>query len=93
MVNKNLDSQIHELRELRRMADELAAEIDTIQDAIKREMEATGVDRKRLEGHLEERHQQPHRHRRPEEGPARSGGTVHQDQHRPAVQRCLSRTV
>ena len=44
MVNKNLDSQIHELRELRRMADELAAEIDTIQDAIKREMEATGVD-------------------------------------------------
>lgn len=29
MVNKNLDSQIHELRELRRMADELAAAIDT----------------------------------------------------------------
>ena len=44
MVKKNLDSQIHELRELRRMADELAAEIDAIQDTIKREMEAAGVD-------------------------------------------------
>lgn len=44
MVNKNLDSQIHELRELRRMADELAAAIDTIQDAIKTEMTAAGVD-------------------------------------------------
>ena len=44
MVNKNLDSQIHELRELRRMADELAAAIDTIQDAIKAEMTAAGVD-------------------------------------------------
>lgn len=44
MVNKNLDSQIHELRELRRMADELAAKIDTIQDTIKCEMEAAGVD-------------------------------------------------
>lgn len=40
MLAKNLDSQIHELRELRRMADELAAEIDTIQDAIKAEMTA-----------------------------------------------------
>ena len=44
MVNKNLDSQIHELRELRRMADELTAAIDTIQDAIKAEMTAAGVD-------------------------------------------------
>lgn len=44
MVNKNLDSQIHELRELRRMADELATAIDTIQDAIKAEMTAAGVD-------------------------------------------------
>lgn len=44
MVNKNLDSQIHELRELRRMADELAAAIDTIQDAIKAETTAAGVD-------------------------------------------------
>lgn len=44
MVNKNLDSQIHELRELRRMADELAAAIDTIQNAIKAEMTAAGVD-------------------------------------------------
>lgn len=44
MVNKNLDSQIHELRELRRMADELTAAIGTIQDAIKAEMTAAGVD-------------------------------------------------
>lgn len=40
MLAKNLDSQIHELRELRRMADELAAAIDTIQDAIKAKMTA-----------------------------------------------------
>lgn len=44
MLAKNLDSQIHELRELRRMADELVAAIDTIQDAIKAEMTAAGVD-------------------------------------------------
>ena len=44
MLTKNLDSQIHELRELRRMADELTAAIDTIQDAIKAEMTAAGVD-------------------------------------------------
>lgn len=44
MLAKNLDSQIHELRELRRMADELAAAIDTIQDAIKAEMTAAGAD-------------------------------------------------
>lgn len=44
MLAKNLDSQIHELRELRRMADELAAAINTIQDAIKAEMTAAGVD-------------------------------------------------
>ena len=44
MLAKNLDSQIHELRELRRMADELAAEIDSIQDAIKAHMDAESVD-------------------------------------------------
>lgn len=44
MPAKNLDSQIHELRELRRMADELTAAIDTIQDVIKAEMTAAGVD-------------------------------------------------
>lgn len=44
MLAKNLDSQIHELRELRRMADELATAIDTIQDAIKAEMTAASVD-------------------------------------------------
>ncbi len=44
MLAKNLDSQIHELRELRRMADKLTAAIDTIQDAIKAEMTAADVD-------------------------------------------------
>lgn len=44
MLTKNLDSQIHELRELRRMADELAAEMESITDSIKRHMDAEGVD-------------------------------------------------
>lgn len=35
---------IQELRELRRMAEEIAAEIETLQDAIKSEMSARGVD-------------------------------------------------
>ena len=33
-----------ELRELRRMADELAAEIETVQDTIKAEMTARGTE-------------------------------------------------
>lgn len=44
MLAKNLDSQIHELRELRRMADELTAEMESITDSIKRHMDAEGVD-------------------------------------------------
>ena len=39
-----MDSKIKELRELRRMADEMAAEIETIQDGIKQEMTAREVD-------------------------------------------------
>ena len=39
-----MDSKINELRELRRMADELAAEIDSITDSIKAHMDAEGVD-------------------------------------------------
>ena len=38
-----VESKIRELRELRRMADELEAEITAIQDSIKAEMTATGV--------------------------------------------------
>lgn len=34
MSINEMDSKVKELRELRRMADELAAEIDSIQDAI-----------------------------------------------------------
>lgn len=39
-----LAAKVQELRELRRMADELAAEIDGLQDAIKQHMDAAGVD-------------------------------------------------
>lgn len=44
MSINEMDSKIKELRELRRMADELAAEIETIQDSIKAHMDAAGVD-------------------------------------------------
>ena len=39
-----LSSKVNELRELRRMAAEIDAEIETIQDAIKAHMSAAGVD-------------------------------------------------
>lgn len=44
MSINEMDSKIKELRELRRMADELAAEIDSITDSIKAHMDAEGVD-------------------------------------------------
>ena len=52
MSNTEIQSKVNELRELRRMADELAAEIEATQDAIKAHMTAidadtlTGVDYK-----------------------------------------------
>ena len=39
-----LNGKVKELRELRRMADELAAEIEALQDAIKAEMTAQDTD-------------------------------------------------
>ena len=39
-----MNSKVQELRELRRMAEELAAEIDGLQDAIKAEMDSRSVD-------------------------------------------------
>ncbi len=39
-----LTSKVQELRELRRMADELAAEMEALQDQIKAHMTAQGVD-------------------------------------------------
>lgn len=39
-----LTEKVNDLRELRRMADEIAAEIDAIQDQIKEHMTAAGVD-------------------------------------------------
>ena len=44
MSINEMDSKIKELRELRRMADELTAEMETIQDSIKAHMDAAGVD-------------------------------------------------
>lgn len=44
MSISEMDSKIKELRELRHMAEELAAEIDSIQDTIKAHMDAQGVD-------------------------------------------------
>ena len=44
MSTNELSAKIKELRELRRMADELAAEIESIQDSIKVEMTARAVD-------------------------------------------------
>lgn len=39
-----MDSKIKELRELRRMQEELAAEIEAIQDELKSHMDAHGMD-------------------------------------------------
>ena len=44
MSNNELNKSVQELRELRRMAEELEAEITTIQDSIKAAMTAQGVD-------------------------------------------------
>ena len=44
MSSKEMDRKIKELRELRRMADKLEAEIENITDTIKAEMTAQGVD-------------------------------------------------
>ena len=44
MSINELDMKVKELRELRRMADELAAEIEAVQDSIKSQMDAQGVD-------------------------------------------------
>lgn len=44
MSINEMDSKIKELRELRRMADELTAEMENITDSIKRHMDAEGVD-------------------------------------------------
>lgn len=44
MSRTELNHKVKELRELRRMAEEITAEIETITDTIKREMAAQGVD-------------------------------------------------
>ncbi len=44
MSINEIDSRVKELRELRRMADELATEIESIQDSLKEQMQARGLD-------------------------------------------------
>ena len=44
MSINEMDAKIKELRELRRMADELAREIESITDSIKTHMDVQGVD-------------------------------------------------
>ena len=44
MSSNEIRSKVNDLRELRRMAEEIAAEIDTITDAIKAHMEAINAD-------------------------------------------------
>lgn len=44
MSTNEMNSKVQELRELRRMADELAAEIDGLTDSIKAEMTSRQVD-------------------------------------------------
>lgn len=44
MSHNDISKAIQELRELRRMADEIAAEIDGITDSIKQHMDAAQVD-------------------------------------------------
>ena len=44
MSSREIDSKVKELRELRRFAEEIAAEIDALTDAIKAEMLARSAD-------------------------------------------------
>lgn len=44
MSNMEIQSKVNDLRELRRMAEELEAEITAIQDSIKAHMTASGVE-------------------------------------------------
>lgn len=44
MSTFELQNKVNEIRELRRMAEELDAEITAIQDSIKAHMDATGAD-------------------------------------------------
>ena len=44
MSTTEINAKVKELRELRRMADDLAPEIEAVQDSIKSQMDAQGVD-------------------------------------------------
>ncbi len=49
MSANEMESKVNELRELRRMADEIAGEITALEDSLKAHMTATGTDE--LHGH------------------------------------------
>ena len=60
MSNSTLTARVHELRELKRMADEINAQMEAITDEIKAHMTAENKEqRHRLEVHLEEREEHP----------------------------------
>lgn len=62
MSMNELEAKVANLRELRRMADELAGEIAAAEDDLKAYMTGNGTDElhgPHLQDHLENRHQQP----------------------------------
>ena len=86
-----MDQKVKELRELRRMQEELASEIEAIQDELKAHMDTYGMSTAvlpagpRLESHLEGRHQQPFGQHRPKKGAAGHRRPLHEKDHRTPV--------
>lgn len=69
MSMNEMEAKVSELRELRRMADDLAAEIGALEDDLKAYMAANNADE--LQG--------------PEDSCPGTVGAVHQDGHHPAL--------
>lgn len=81
MERTDMEKAVQELRELRRMADELAHEIEGLQDGIKAPDGRRGPgdgQRYRLESDIQGRHHFPHRHGGAEKGAARPGASIHE---------------
>ena len=88
MSIKEIETKTRELMELRRMREELDAEIETLTDGIKAAMgdaESLTAGAYRLKS----RHQFPAGHRSHQEGTSRRGRTLHPDQHREALHRSI----
>ena len=76
----NMNERVQELRELRRMREELAAEIEAIESEVKAEIERPKcghTDGDRLAHYMEECDEQPSGHSSPETGAARAGRAFH----------------